>query len=278
MSPLAPLHPQIVHFVIALTIVGALLRWLSLVPKVPFASPAASLLLLVGAVAAVFAVSSGMAAHQPVEAIPGVAAAVRAHEDWGHRARTVLLIVAALELLGLLLLPLPTFRRWVHVVSAVVCLLGAGTVFVASEKGGELVYSYAGGPGLRTGDTNDITRLFTAGVYEQAMVERARKQPIAAAELIDLLARRWPGDTAIELLRIESLLRDRGDAAGALAALNALHLPADNPRLQVRAGLLAVDAHLAAGQPDSARALLQRLVTQFPSSQRLKDRLAQLGG
>lgn len=277
MSPLAPLHPQIVHFVVALTIIGALLRWLSLVPKVSFASPAASLLLLIGAVGAVIAVSSGMAAHQPVESIPGVAAAVRTHEDWGHRARTVLLIIAGLELLILLLLPLPTFQRWVRYFSAAVCLLGAVTVFVASDKGGELVYSYAGGPGLRTGDTNDITRLFTAGVYEQAMVERARRQPIAAAELIDLLARRSPGDTAIELLRIESLLRDRGDASGALTALSALQLPADNPRLQIRAGLLAVDAYVALGQPDSARALLQRLVTQFPASQRLKDRLTQLG-
>ncbi len=277
MSSLASFHPQIVHFVVALTLVGALLRWMSLIPKVSFASPAATTLLLLGAVGGVLAVSSGMAAHQPVEAIPGVAAAVRTHEDWGHRARTVLLIIAGLELLGLLLLPLPTFRRWVHVASAAVCLLGGATVVVAGEKGGELVYSYAGGPGLRTGDTADITRLFVAGVYQQALVERARHQPIAAAELIELLARRAPGDTAIELLRIESLLRDRGDAPGALAALAALTLPADNQRLQVRAGLLTVDAYVAAGLPDSARAVLERLVARFPASQRLKDRLTQLG-
>ena len=278
MPALAPLHPQIVHFVVALTLVGVLLRWVSLTNKVAFAGPAATTLLLLGAAGAVLAVSSGTAAHQPVEAIPGVGAAVRVHEDWGHRARTVLLIVAALEVVGLLLLPLPTFRRWVHFVSAAAGLLAGITVFVASQRGGELVYSYAGGPGLRTGDTTDITRLFTAGVYEQALVERARNQPLAAAELIDLLSRRSPGDTAIELLRIESLLRDRGDAPGALAALHSLQLPADNPRLQVRAGLLEVDAYVAANQPDSARAVLRRLVTQFPASQRLKDRLAQLGG
>lgn len=278
MPALGPLHPQIVHFVVALTLVGALLRWVSLTNKVSFANPAATTLLLLGAVGAVLAVSSGTAAHQPVEAIPGVGAAVRVHEDWGRRTRTVLLIVAALEVLSIVLLPTPTFRRWVHYVSAVACLLGGVAVFIASQKGGELVYSYAGGPGLRTGDTTDITRLFTAGVYEQALVERARNQRVAAAELIDLLARRSPGDTAIELLRIESLLLDRGDAPGALAALHSLQLPAGNPRLQVRAGLLEVDAYVAANQADSARAVLRRLVAQFPASQRLKDRLAQLGG
>jgi uncharacterized membrane protein len=278
MPDLAPLHPQIVHFVIVLCLVGVAFRWLSLTNKVPFAGPAATTLLLLGAVAAWLAVSSGTAAHQPVESIPGVGAAVRAHEDWGERARTVLLVIAAIELAGLLLAKLPTFRRWVHIVSAVVGLLGAGAVFEAGQKGGELVYSYAGGPGLRTGDTADIARLFTAGAYEQALVDRARHQPAAAAELIDGLARRWPGDTAIELLRIESLLKDRQDAAGALAALNSLHLSAENPRLQVRAGLLTVDAYVATGQADSARAVLRRLVTQFPMSQRLKDRLAQLGG
>ena len=278
MLNLAPLHPQIVHFVIALCLVGVALRWLSLTNKVLFAGPAATTLLLLGAAAAWLAVSSGAAAHQPVEAIPGVGAAVRVHEDWGHRARTVLLVLAAIECAGLLLTKLPTLRRAAHIASALVGLLGAGAVIVAGEKGGELVYSYAGGPGLRTGDTADIARLFTAGVYEQALVDRARHQSQAAAGLIDELARRSPGDTGVELLRIESLLRDRADAAGTLAALSRLRLPDDNPRLQVRAGLLAADAYVATGQPDSARAMLRRLVTQFPMSQRLKDRLAQLGG
>ena len=278
MAALAPLHPQIVHFVIALCLVGVALRWLSLTNKVLFAGPAATTLLLLGAAAAWLAVSSGAAAHQPVEAIPGVGAAVRVHEDWGHRARTVLLVLAAIECAGLLLTKLPTLRRAAHIASALVGLLGAGAVIVAGEKGGELVYSYAGGPGLRTGDTADIARLFTAGVYEQALVDRARHQSQAAAGLIDELARRSPGDTGVELLRIESLLRDRADAAGTLAALSRLRLPDDNPRLQVRAGLLAADAYVATGQPDSARAMLRRLVTQFPMSQRLKDRLAQLGG
>lgn len=280
MPNLAPLHPQIVHFAIVLCLVGVAFRWLSLTGKVPFSDPAATTLLVLAAVAAVFAVSSGQAAHGPVEAIPGVGAAVREHEDAGHLARTVLLVIGGLELVGLILgrLKRPAILKGVQIVSALVGLLGVAMVYHAGQEGGKLVYSYAGGPGLRTGDTADIGRLFTAGLYEQALVDRARHQPVAAAGLIDELARRSPGDTGVELLRIESLLRDRQDAAGTLAALSRLRLPGDNPRLQVRAGLLTVDAYVASGQADSARAVLRRLVTQFPMFQRLKDRLAQLGG
>lgn len=280
MINLAPLHPQIVHFAIVLCLVGVAFRWLSLTGKVPFSDPAATTLLVLAAVSAVFAVSSGQAAHGPVEAIPGVDAAVRDHEDAGHLARTVLLVIGGLEVVGFILgrLKRPAILKGVQIVSALVGLLGVVTVYHAGQEGGKLVYSYAGGPGLRTGDTADIGRLFTAGLYEQALVDRARHQPQAAAGLIDELARRSPGDTGIELLRIESQLRDRQDAAGALAALNGIHVPANNFRQQIRAGMIAVDAYVALGRSDSARAVLQRLITQFPMFQRLKDRLAQLGG
>jgi hypothetical protein len=42
--------------------------------------------------------------------------------------------------------------------------------------------------------------------------------------------------------------------------------------------MLAADAWVAAGQPDSARAVLRDLIARFPMFQRLKDRLAELGG
>jgi uncharacterized membrane protein len=279
MINLAPLHPQIVHFAIVLCIIGVAFRWISLTGKVPFSDPAATTLLILAAVAAVFAVSSGQAAHGPVEAIPGVDAAVRDHEDAGHLARTVLLVIGGLELVGFILgrLKRPAILKGVQIASALIGLLGVAVVYHAGQEGGKLVYSYAGGPGLRTGDTADIGRLFTAGLYEQALVDRARHQSQAAAGLIDELARRSPGDTGVALLRIESQLRDRQDAAGALAALNGIHVPAGNFRLQVRAGMIAVDAYVALGRSDSARVVLQRLITQFPMFQRLKDRLAQLG-
>src|SRR5712692_8486865 len=278
MPNLGSLHPQIVHFVVALLLVGVALRWVAFTGKVPFAGPAATTLLLLGTVAAVLAVSSGTDAHDVVERIPGVGAAVREHEDWGHTTRTVFLFVAGLEVVALVLARRPAGRRWALVLSGLVGLYGGYAVYETAEHGGELVYSFAGGPGLRTGDTTDIGRLLTAGLYEQAMVDRARHQPADAAALIDELARRSPSDTTVQLIHIESRLRDRQDAKGALAALAALHPAPSDTRLSGRVGLLTADAYVALGQPDSARALLRRLVAQFPMSQRLKDRLTQLGG
>jgi uncharacterized membrane protein len=279
MPNLASFHPQIVHFVVALLAVGIALRWLSLTGKVPFAGPAAATLLLLGTVAAVLAVRSGMDAHGPVERIPGVGEAVQTHETWGHRTRNIFLGVAALEVLGLVLARVrPGVRRWAEVGSAVVGLAGGFALYQAGEQGGELVYSYAGGVGIRSGDTSDVERLLVAGLYEQALVDRARHRSAEAADLIEELARRVPGDPAVLLLRIESQLVDRRDPQGALAALQRLTLPADNRRLRVQAGMLAADALVAAGSADSARAVLRALVAEFPMSQRLKDRLTQLGG
>ena len=279
MPNLGSLHPQIVHFVIALLLLGVALRWVALTGKVSFAGPAATTLLLMGTVAAVLAVSSGTDAHDVVERIPGVGQAVRDHEDWGHTTRTVFLIVAGLEIVALVLVRhRAAWSRWAFVLSGLVGLFGCYAVYETADKGGKLVYTFAGGPGLRTGDTTDIGRLLTAGLYEQAMVDRARHQSADAAALIDELARRSPNDTSVQLIHIESQLRDRQDAKGALAALNALHPAPANPRLAVRVGMLTVDTYTTLGQPDSAKAVLQRLITQFPMFQRLKDRLTQLGG
>jgi uncharacterized membrane protein len=279
MPNLGPLHPQIVHFVVGLLLVGVALRWIALTGKVPFAGPAATTLLFLGTVAAVLAVSSGTDAHDVVERIPGVGQAVRDHEDWGHTTRTVFLIVAGLEIVALVLARRrAAWGRWALVLSGLAGLFGCYAVYETADRGGRLVYTFAGGPGLRTGDTNDIARLFTAGAYEQAMVDRARHQSADAAALIDDLARRSPNDTTVQLLHIESQLRDRQDAKGALTALGALHPTPDNPRLVVRVGMLTADSYVALGQADSAKAVLRRLVAQFPMFQRLKDRLAQLGG
>ena len=87
---LASLHPQIVHFVIALLFCGVVFRWLSVVGsgRLAFTGPAAAVLLLIGTAAAVLAVRSGLAAYGPVERVPGARAAVQDHEAWGHARAT----------------------------------------------------------------------------------------------------------------------------------------------------------------------------------------------
>src|SRR6266480_5829942 len=91
-------HPIIVHFAIALLVVGVTFRWISLTGRAPFTGPAAATLILAGAVAALLAVHSGTDAHGPVERIPGARNAVGEHEEWGERTRNIFLIVGAIEI------------------------------------------------------------------------------------------------------------------------------------------------------------------------------------
>ena len=275
MPDIGSFHPQIVHFVIALLITGVVFRLASLTGKLAWTGPSATALLLAGTVAAVAAVRSGDDAHEPVENTPGTREAVQEHEKWGERTRNVFLAVTALELVGLALRK----KRYHRMVLAASALLGAGgllAVYEVAEHGGDLVYAYAGGVGIRSGSPDDVGRLLLAGLYHQARLARRQGNAAEAAALFDQMARRNPDDGGIQLLAIESLIQDRGDGTAALAALARIAVPADDQRLQGRLGMLTADAYVAAGQPDSARAVLERLIAEFPNSQRFKDRLAQL--
>lgn len=271
-------HPVIVHFAVALLILGVIFRWVSLTGRAPFTAPAATTLLLLGALAALLAVHSGTDAHGPVERIPGVRQAVIDHEDAGHWARNVFLVVALLEIVALV-----TGRRRVQVArvalwaSAVVGIFGAAAIVKAADRGGDLVYSYAGGVGTRSGDTADVTRLYLAGLYQSAQQARAEHDSARAAELFGKLEREFPNDTNVRLLAIESLVRDRRDGRTALAALARFRVAENDRRLRLRVGFLKADAYVAAGKPDSARAVLELLGTAFPDmQQRITDRIAQI--
>ena len=273
MPSLAGLHPIVVHFAIALLIAGAVFRWLSLTGRLSFASPAAASLLLAGTVAAVLAAKSGTAAHGPVERIPGVVDAVIAHEHWGERARNAFIVVAVAELV-VLLLARRGKERLAVIASAVLCVPAVFCLYEAGEHGGELVYEYAGGPGLRTGDPADVGRLLVAGVYNQAQADRKAGRPGDAAALVSAIAPRFASDPSVQVMAAESALLDRKDPAAALDILGRTTVPQDNARLRMRHGLLMADALEAAGRPDAARATLQQLASAFPESGRIKQRLA----
>jgi len=271
-------HPIIVHFAIALLIVGVLFRWISLSGRVAFTGPAAATLLLIGTLAAALAVHSGLNAHDPVERIPGVRQAVVDHEEAGEWARNVFLVVALLEILAL-----AAKRRNLNVArgalwgSAVVGIFGVAAIVKAADRGGDLVYNYAGGIGIRSGDTADVTRLYLAGTYQAAQQARAQHDSARATGLFADLQHQFPNDTNVRLLAIESLIRDRNDARGALAALSRVDVRPDDRRLRLRVAFLKADAYVAAGQPEAARSSLQQLARDFPDmQQRIEARIAQI--
>ena len=256
-------HPQLVHFAIVFCGLGVAFRLASLTGRFPWTNPTAAILLIGGALAAWLTAQSGIDAHGPVERIPGLVEAVTHHEDWGIRARNTFLIIGAIELIALFLKNVKAVRT-LRLLTGVGGLAGLAVIYEAADHGGDLVYEYGGGPGLRSGDPEDLTRLLVAGLYTRAMADRTAGDKDGAARLIDELGRRMPNDPAASWVVIESRIKDRGDAAGALEALRQISPAADDRRGTIRKGVLTADAYKALGQVDSARAVLEGLRKQFP--------------
>jgi uncharacterized membrane protein len=271
---LAAFHPQVVHFVIGILIVGVAFRIVALTGRLKWTGPAATTLLVIGGVAAYVAAKSGTAAHGPVERIPGAREAVQEHEEWGERTRNVFVGVALLELVALALSG--GAAKTVRAVSALAGLAGVGVLYETAEHGGELVYAYAGGVGIRSGNPEDVGRLLTAGLYNEAQVARKAGKGDDANRLIQMLVERNPTDATTRLMWAESQLVDKKNPQGALAALDSISVRPDDARLRPRRDMLASDALREAGRTDSAKALLQALATQFPQNPRIKAKLDSL--
>jgi uncharacterized membrane protein len=272
---IASFHPQLVHFVVALLIVGVLARIMSLIPlpgRMTYVGAMAATLIFLGTIASVLAVRSGLEAHELVENIPNIRPVVSEHEEDGETTRNIFLAVSLVEI-GILAFATrkPTVARGLRILSAVVGVVGVVYLFETAEHGGQIVYEYAGGPGLRTGDTTDVRRLLVAGLYNNAMLDRKAGDAAAAAARVDELQRMLPADTGVRLLRIQSLVRDRKDATAALAALDSFSVAPANRRIYMQKELLQAEALDLAGQRDSARAVLTALKTQIPQAARRVD-------
>lgn len=266
-------HPIVVHFAIALTLVGIIFRWLSLLKRPAFVGPAATVLILAGALAVLAAVKSGKDAHGPVERVPGSADAVHEHEEAAEVARNFVLAVAVLEIAALAA-KLSKYHRHVLIASSILGVGAVVFVLIAGNRGGELVYAYAGGVGIRSGAPADVQRLLLAGLYHQAQADRLAGKPQDAAALADMALHRFSGDIAVRLFQAESILVDRKDPQAALAALGTISVPKEDRRSRLRHGWLTADALHASGQQDAVRATLQSMLSEFPDNERIKKRLA----
>ena len=268
-------HPIVVHFAIALLAAGVVLRIVYLTGKARFAGPAAAVFLLVGTVAAAAAVKTGDDAQGPAERIPGVDPAIVEHQQWGKRTRNLFLAIAALELAALGLRRNPHHGKLL-VASAVLGAVGLFFVYETGEHGGELVYSYAGGVGTRTGEDADVERLLIAGLYHQSLRDREAGRRTDAARLIEEMARRRPDDPYVTVLFGQSLLEDLGDPAAAIDVFEGLP-PDAGDRSRMIGGVYWARALAALGQRDSARVILEALTAEFPRVGEIRRALEELG-
>jgi uncharacterized membrane protein len=272
------IHPQVVHFVIALVVVGVLFRGLSLVLKSAWLSPAALALVALGTAASLVAVRSGADAHGPVERIPGARAAVVEHEEWGERARNAFLVLLALEAVAAVLVAREAgAAKHAKAVAAVVGVIAVGVLYKAGGAGGDLVYGYAGGVGTRSGRPADVNRLLIAAAHNQADVDRQSGNPLDAAALTDVVADRFPENLELQLARVDSVINDRKDPRAALLRLDSIRVPTDDIRTRVRAALLRAGALAATGDVSAARQVLETLKAEFPTNTQIQRRLAELG-
>ena len=125
--------------------------------------------------------------------MPGARPAVVAHETWGERARNVFLLLLAAEAVAAALASRqrPQARN-AAIAAAAVGLVAVVVLYRAADLGGQLVYGYGGGVGIRSGDPQDVNRVFIAGAHHQAAQDRASGRPLDAAALSDLVAARFP--------------------------------------------------------------------------------------
>lgn len=278
MPSIAAIHPQVVHFVVALIIVGVLFRVLSIFTRAPWLSPAALALVTLGSLASIVAVRSGSDAHGPVERVPGVRPAVVEHEEWGERARNAFLLLFAIEAVAATLTARKTgAARTAQIVAAVAGIAAVGVLYRAADLGGRLVYGFAGGVAVNTGDPEDVSRLLIAAAHQQANLDRQSGKLGDAAAILDVVADRFPSHLELQLARVDSIVNDRKDPAAALARLDALRVPTEDTRMRVRAGLLRSGALSAAGDLTAARQVLETLKSEFPTNPQIQRRLAEIG-
>lgn len=277
MPSLAAFHPQVVHFAVALITIGVLFRCLSIALRGAWLSPAAVALIALGTVASVVAVRSGVDAHGPVERVPGARPAVVEHEEWGERARNVFLLLLAVEAVAATLTARKAATaRGAQMAAAVVGVFAVGVLYRAGDLGGRLVYGYAGGVAVHTGDPADVNRLLIAGAHHQANLDRQEGKLAEAAALVASVADRFPDHLELQLARVESIINDRKDPAAALVRLDSIRVPTEDTRMRVRAGLLRAGALAAAGDIMAARQVLETLKSEFPANTQIQRRLAEI--
>jgi uncharacterized membrane protein len=134
-----PLHPAIIHFPIALSLVALLLELLARHPRARGLETSAGLLMVLAALGAVAAVLSGQAAHDEAVVPAAVAPLIAQHEELGELAMWSLLVVAAARLVLVWRGWFKGLVPWVYLAAAAAA---AGAVGYNGYLGGKMVFEH----------------------------------------------------------------------------------------------------------------------------------------
>jgi len=147
------LHAMVIHFPIALLMVGFLSEIIALFIKKEFFSNAAFYLLLLGALGAAVAYLSGSYAGEGIEDGP-----LKIPMELHEQAATITLWLAiATALFRFVILFFNYNRSWVKWVNIMLFLAVVGSVARTSYLGGQLVYSHGAGVQLELPNFNETS-------------------------------------------------------------------------------------------------------------------------
>ncbi|MEI8292555.1 MAG: DUF2231 domain-containing protein [bacterium] len=141
-----PLHPAVVHFPIALLLIGAGLSVFALIFR-RWAPPTA-LILCLGALSAVVAVQTGEREEHRLPKTTGpVHEVLENHEHAAKRARNLSLVAAALSVASVLSAQWRKVALGIAAATVVLSLMTAWYVVQTGHYGGALVYEHSLGVG-----------------------------------------------------------------------------------------------------------------------------------
>ena len=149
MIDLSHLHPMIVHFPIALIIIGFLSDLVGAITKRPFFTNAGLYLIVLGSLGTIAAYISGEIAGDGVTEAGALGAALETHENAATLALWSVIILAIMRITLALTKKMVGWKQWVMVA---LLALGVGAISRTGYYGGELVYKHAAGVQLSFGN------------------------------------------------------------------------------------------------------------------------------
>lgn len=155
MIDLTHLHPMIVHFPIALLIIGFLTDLTGLFIKREFLTQTGFYLLILGALGTIAALLSGEQAGEGIVEAGALKQAIEMHEE---AAELAVWLVGIAAVVRILLVILKKYTGAFKIAALVLFMVGVGAVARTGYYGGKLVYEHAAGVqfnlGLPEGDLN----------------------------------------------------------------------------------------------------------------------------
>ena len=141
-----PLHPAVVHFPIAMLLVGSAAAVVAVFFRRWHLPWLAALLLVIGAAGSVVAVGTGEQEEEMAETSSAAAEQVLdEHEEWGKRTRNLALAAAVISVAAALVSRFKVAGIGLSTLAALLALASAYAVVRAGHFGGELVYRHGVG-------------------------------------------------------------------------------------------------------------------------------------